>query len=88
MKKHFLFLLAALFVATGTAKADSTPSGLWSNNADTDWGSNYADSNEFYISTAAQLAQFAYMVNNSSKQFSGKTSGAIGTVRLYGKQFE
>ncbi len=82
MKKHFLFLLAALFVATGTAKADSTPSGLWSNNADTDWGSNYAESNEFYISTAAQLAQFAYMVNNSSKQFSGKTVRLIADIDL------
>ena len=82
MKKHFLFLLAALFVATGTAKVDSTPSGLWSNNADTDWGSNYAESNEFYISTAAQLAQFAYMVNNSSKQFSGKTVRLIADIDL------
>ena len=82
MKKHFLFLLAALFVATGTAKADSTPSGLWSNNADTDWGGNYAESNEFYISTAAQLAQFAYMVNNSSKQFSGKTVRLIADIDL------
>ena len=82
MKKHFLFLLAALFVATGTAKADSTPSGLWSNNADTDWGSNYAESNEFYISTAAQLAQFAYMVNNSSKQFAGKTIRLIADIDL------
>ena len=82
MKKHFLFLLAALFMATGTAKADSTPSGLWSNNADTDWGSNYAESNEFYISTAAQLAQFAYMVNNSSKQFSGKTVRLIADIDL------
>lgn len=82
MRKHFLFLLAALFVATGTAKADSTPSGLWSNNADTDWGSNYAESNEFYISTAAQLAQFAYMVNNSSKQFSGKTIRLIADIDL------
>lgn len=82
MRKHFLLLLAALFVAVGTAKADSTPSGLWSNNADTDWGSNYAESNEFYISTAAQLAQFAYMVNNSSKQFSGKTVRLIADIDL------
>ena len=82
MKKHFLFLLAALFVAVGTARADATPSGLWSNNADTDWGSNYAESNEFYISTAAQLAQFAYMVNNSSKQFAGKTVRLIADIDL------
>ena len=82
MKKHFLFLLAALFVATGTAKADATPSGYWTNNSDDTWGSNYAESNEFYISTAAQLAQFAYMVNNSSKQFSGKTVRLIADIDL------
>ena len=82
MKKHFLFLLAALFVATGTAKADATPSGYWTNNSDDTWGSNYAESNEFYISTAAQLAQFAYMVNNSSKQFSGKTIRLIADIDL------
>ncbi len=82
MKKHFLFLLAALFVATGTAKADATPSGYWTNNSDDTWASNYAESNEFYISTAAQLAQFAYMVNNSSKQFSGKTVRLIADIDL------
>lgn len=82
MKKHFLLLIVTLFVATGTAKADSTPSGLWSSNADTDWGSNYAESNEFYISTAEQLAQFASMVNNSSKQFSGKTVRLIADIDL------
>ena len=82
MKKHFLLLLAALFVAVGTAKADTTPSGLWSDNTDASWGSNYAESNEFYISTAAQLAQFAYMVNNSSKQFAGKTVRLIADIDL------
>ena len=82
MKKHFLFLLAALFAAAGTARADATPSGLWSGNTDASWGSNYAESNEFYISTAEQLAQFAYMVNNSSKQFSGKTVRLIADIDL------
>ena len=55
MKKHFLLLLAALFVAVGTAKADTTPSGLWSDNTDASWGSNYAESNEFYISTSTSV---------------------------------
>lgn len=82
MKKHFLFLLAVLFAAAGTARADATPSGLWSGDTDASWGSNYAESNEFYISTAAQLAQFAYMVNNSSKQFSGKTVRLIADIDL------
>ena len=82
MKKHFLFLLAALFVAVGTARADATPSGLWSNNADTDWGSNYAESNEFYISTAAQLARFAYMMNSEGRLFAGKTVRLTADIDL------
>ena len=82
MKKHFLVLFAALFVAVGTAKADATPSGLWSGNTDADWGSNYAESNEFYISTAAQLAQFAYMLNSEIRLFAGKTVRLIADIDL------
>ena len=80
MKKHFLFLLAALFVAVGTAKADT--SGLWSDNTDADWGSNYAESNEFYISTAAQLAKFALMLNSEIRLFAGKTVRLIADIDL------
>lgn len=82
MKKHFLVLFAALFVAVGTAEADATPSGLWSGNTDADWGSNYAESNEFYISTAAQLAQFAYMLNSEIRLFAGKTVRLIADIDL------
>jgi len=81
MKKHFLLLFAALFVAVGTAKADATPSGLWSGNTDASWGSNYAESNEFYISTAAQFARFAYLVN-TNKLFAGKTIRLISDIDL------
>lgn len=82
MKKHFLLLLVTLFVAAGTARADATPSGLWSGNTDADWGSNYAESNEFYISTAAQLAQFAYMLNSEIRLFAGKTVRLIADIDL------
>ena len=82
MKKHFLLLLAALFVAVGTARADATPSGYWSDNADTGWGSNYAESNEFYISTAAQLARFAYMMNSEGRLFAGKTVRLTADIDL------
>ena len=82
MKKHFLFLLAALFVAVGTARADATPSGLWSGNTDASWGSNYAESNEFYISTAAEFAKFAYMLNSEIRLFAGKTVRLIADIDL------
>ncbi len=82
MKKHFLLLLVTLFVAVGTAKADTTRSGLWSDNTDASWGSNYAESNEFYISTAAQLAQFALMLNRDSRLFAGKTVRLIADIDL------
>ena len=82
MKKHLLLLLAALFVAVGTARADATPSGYWSDNADTGWGSNYAESNEFYISTAAQLARFAYMMNSEGRLFAGKTVRLTADIDL------
>ena len=81
MKKHFLFLLAAL-LAVGTARADATPSGLWSGNTDASWGSNYAESNEFYINTAEQLARFAYMMNSEGRLFAGKTVRLIADIDL------
>ena len=82
MKKQFLLLLTALFVAVVSAKADTTPSGYWSDYRATDWASNYDESNEFYISTAEQLAQFAYMVNNSNKRFAGKTVRLMADIDL------
>lgn len=82
MKKHLLLLLAALFVAVGTTRAEATPSGYWSDNADTSWGSNYAESNEFYISTAAQLARFAYMMNSEGRLFAGKTVRLTADIDL------
>ena len=47
-------------------------SGNWSDYRDTSWGSDYGSATEFTINSVAQLAQFAYMVNNGS-DFSGKT---------------
>lgn len=72
MKKKLLSLVLLLIVAVGGAQAQS--SGNWSDegNRDTSWGSDYASSTEFAITTPEQLAQFAFMVNNGS-DFSGKT---------------
>lgn len=82
MKNHFLLLLVTLFVAVGTAKADTTRSGLWSDNTDASWGNNYAESNEFYISTAAEFAKFAYMLNSEIRLFAGKTVRLIADIDL------
>ena len=71
MKKTFLMTVALLcMVAQGAWAA----SGSWSDedNRDTSWGTNYESTSSFTISTAAQLAQLAYMVNNG-QNFSGKT---------------
>ena len=48
--------------------------GNWSDsdNRDTSWGSDYASTTSFTITTPEQFAQFAYMVNSGS-DFSGKT---------------
>ncbi|MBQ6768842.1 MAG: hypothetical protein IJP46_09315 [Prevotella sp.] len=69
-KKVLLFLALLCMVAQGAWAA----SGSWSDeeNRDLTWGSNYESASSFTISTAAQLAQLAYMVNNG-KNFSGKT---------------
>ena len=69
-KKVLLFLALLCMVAQGAWAA----SGSWSDegNRDTSWGTNYESASSFTIENAAQLAQFAYMVNNG-QSFSGKT---------------
>ena len=69
--KNILFI--ALTLLLGIAKgawADTT--GNWQDNCDSSWGSGYGANTEFTISTAAQLAKFASMVN-AENNFSGKT---------------
>ena len=59
-------------------------SGNWSeqSNRDTDWASDYESASAFTISTPAQLAQLAYLVNNNSQTFSGKTITLTEDINL------
>lgn len=54
--------------------------GSWSDYRDTSWGTDYSTSSTFTISTAEQLAQFAYIVNSSSTNFEYSFDGK--TVKL------
>jgi len=51
MLRAIFLLLAALFMATGIANADTTPNGNWSGNTDESW--TYS-STELTISTAGE----------------------------------
>ena len=69
--KRNIYIFALLLV-TQSLWAQS---GNWSeqSNRDTDWASDYESASAFTISTPSQLAQLAYLVNNNSRTFSGKT---------------
>ena len=66
-----LFVLALLLGMVQGVWAETT--GLWSDNTDATWGSDYSTSENFTISTAAELAQFAYLVSIEGYSFESKT---------------
>ena len=70
MKKILLVMIALLGISLGAW----AQSGSWDDvvNRDLTWGTDYATATSFTVETAAQLAQFAYMVNNGNN-FEGKT---------------
>ena len=70
MKTKTIFTALLLLFAVGRAQAQ-TPSENWSDYRDTNWGGDIT-STLFTIESYAQLAQFAYLVNNG-RDFSGKT---------------
>lgn len=49
------------------------PTGSWTDNRDSSWGSNYSSSDAFTVTTGAELAQLAYMVAYEDKSFENKT---------------
>ena len=73
-----------------TANYSAAPTkGLWCDYADPDWGNDYENQTEFTITTAAQLAKFAAMVNipkddKSASQYSfeGKTVKLANDIDL------
>lgn len=71
MKRIYIIALILLLGFVQGAWADTT--GNWQDNRDASWGSDYATSDAFTVSTAAQFAQLAYMVVNEDKNFNHKT---------------
>ena len=65
MKKISFIVLALLLSMAQSVWADTT--GSWADNIDTSWGSDYSTSDNFTVSTAAQLAKFASMVNEGKE---------------------
>lgn len=49
------------------------PTGSWTDNRDSSWGSNYSSSDAFTVTTGAELAQLSYMVAYEAKSFESKT---------------
>ena len=77
MKKISFIVLALLLGMAQSAWADTT--GSWANYSDDSWGSDYSTSDNFTVSTAAQLAKFASMVNEG-KEF--RTNFGPKTITL------
>jgi hypothetical protein len=71
MKK--IYIIALLLGIVQGAWADTTGSWVNSDYRDNSWGSDYSSSDAFTVSTAAQLAQLAYMVAYEDKFFQNKT---------------
>lgn len=86
------FIVTSDMILTAHFTPNNTDKGLWCDYRDETWGSDYATKNEFTISTAAQLAQFAHMVNtlgsgdsdykSSRYSFSGKTVTLTANIDL------
>ncbi len=89
MKKRVLGLIMALAMALSlfpmTALAVPMDE-AWIDHADTNWYSNNNSASEFTISTAAQLAGLAQLVNEGNN-FSGKTITLGANIDLAGKEW-
>jgi len=69
MKKQFLSLLILLF----TMEQVEAQTGYWYANRNQDWASDYDKNENFVITSAKDLAQMAWLVNEGGKSFQGKT---------------
>ena len=69
-----LLLMVAITLTALTAGGTEL-SGSWSDevNRNTSWGSDYETATAFTVNSEADLAQLAYLVNEESKDFNGKT---------------
>ena len=85
MRKKVFLIITLLCSFAFVSLADET-TGSWSDYRDTTWGTDYASASSFTISTAAQLAQLAYLVNDEHKDFSGKTVTQTDNIDLCGQR--
>ncbi len=74
-----------LLRSSDVAHADD-PTSSWTdeNNYDTSWYVGHESDTEYTLTTSAQFAGFAYLVNNSGKNFSGKTIKLDADIDLNG----
>ena len=79
-----VFLIITLLCSFAFVSLADETTGSWSDYRDTTWGTDYASASSFTISTAAQLAQLAYLVNDEHKDFSGKTVTQTDNIDLCG----
>ena len=66
--------------------AHADPTGSWTdeNNYDTSWYDGHESDTEYTLTTSAQFAGLAYLVNNGTTTFSGKTVNLGATISLAG----
>ena len=73
MRKILLQILCSLLaVVGGVIPVNAETTGYWEDYRNEEWGTDYATTTEFTISSAGELAQFSYLVRQG-KTFAGKT---------------
>lgn len=83
LRKTLLILFATMTAVFAPLAMNAQTNGNWIDQRETTWGSDYENTSSFTISTAGQLAQLAYMVNNGSS-FENKTITLTDDIDLAG----
>ena len=83
LRKTLLILFATMTAVFAPLAMNAQTNGNWIDQRETTWGSDYENTSSFTISTAGQLAQLAYMVNNGSS-FENKTITLTDYIDLAG----
>lgn len=82
-KPRLVFLVLALALVFGAVCVGGVGGvDVWEGERDMNWGSDYNSVYVFYIYDAGDLAQFAYMVNNNQRDFSGRTVVLMDDIDL------
>ena len=83
MKQKLIFLICAvLFFAATSAKLQiANAQTVWSGNTDTQWYDDFPNLNDYFLSTAEQVAGLAELVNNGNT-FAGRTINLTANILL------